>query len=284
MVVNSLAGAVEDCTACVRYIAEVQFDDDEKDRLVEVDAGSDVVIKLSEANLQWRMPGPEIGRRRLTVFDRGQKISELPESFYVSFVCVEKEHRTYWVIEEYTGGMHCCIRYHFFSKSGQNRPMSYVGATDGTMSPRENPWVCKANELYYEDSDIRFVYFHGDYASSRLYVPRFYHLNDSSLKVKNITFAEVYQKEISRLNVKIAEMTKHRNDHPRSIISRDEARHFSDELGQILVRRTIFYLYARDNQKAWGTFLKDVQSSYKTIEGVDLLIKEIEKLLKEGPY
>lgn len=59
---------------------------------------------------------------------------------------------------------------------------------------------------------------------------------------------------------------------------------FADDLGPLLVQRTILYLFAREDKKAWGTLLKDVRSRYKTTQGVGTLRREIEKLLEETPY
>lgn len=272
-------------TYCVRNVSEVLFADVAKDlSSAIVDAGRGVAFELSATKPKEGTPGPEIGRRALSVIDRGQKIRVLPESFYISFTCVEKDHLTYWVVEEYTGGMHCCNRYHFFSKSSQDHPTRYVGATDGTMNPRENPWVCKGKNLYYEDSDIRFVYFHTDYASSRLYIPRFYRLSPSSLTVNNLPFKDVYRDEIAELDLEIDEKASSGKAKPPAILSGNEDRHFSDELGQLIAQKTILYLFARENQKGWETLLKDVKSHYKTTEGVDLLRKGIGKILGESPY
>jgi hypothetical protein len=283
--VFDVACAAEKQTYCVRYISEVQFTDLVKDQTpAAVDAGKGLTLELSAVAPKEGIPGPQIGRRGLTVLDNGKISKVLPESFYVSYSCVEKDLTTYWVVEEYTGGMHCCNRYHFFSKSGSDRPIRYLGATDGTMNPRDNPWVCKGNDIYFEDSDIRFVYFHIDYASSRLYIPRFYHLAPSSLIVSNRPFKDVYRDEIAELNLEIDEKTGTKKTKPYGILAGNEDRHFSDELGQLLVQKMILYLFAGENQKAWGTFIKDVKSHYKTTEGAALLKKEIEKMLREGPY
>lgn len=275
----------EDSKVCVGYVSQAVFTESAKDpNAAAVDAGKGLIFELSATSTKDPIPGPAIGRRVLSVIDLGQKVHVLPESFYVSFSCIEKGLSTYWIVEEYTGGMHCCNRYHFLSRSSPDRPIRYMGATGGTMNPRENPWACKGKDLYFEDSDIRFVYFHVAYAFSRLYIPRFYRLTPSSLTVENRPFRDVYRDEIAELNLEIGEKAEARSLKPQSILSEREGRPLSDELGQLVVQKAILYLFAREPQKAWGTLLKDVQSHYRTTEGVALLRKEIEKLLKEEPY
>ena len=59
---------------------------------------------------------------------------------------------------------------------------------------------------------------------------------------------------------------------------------FFDTLGQLLVKRTILYLYAREDQVAWDTFKRDVSRYYHTSAWVPQLQQEILKTLKEHPY
>jgi hypothetical protein len=59
---------------------------------------------------------------------------------------------------------------------------------------------------------------------------------------------------------------------------------FSDTLGQLLVKRTILYLYAREDQKAWDTFKRDVSRYYLTSAWVPQLQEEILKTLRASPY
>lgn len=279
------AQAENDRAACVRFLSDVEYADVIRDRAeAAVEGGNGVVFVLSAADQKEGTAGPSIGRRALTVLDRGRKVRGLAASFYVSFSRVQRNSTTYWTVEEYTGGMHCCSRYHFFSKSGNDNLTTYLGSTHGTMNPPESPWVCKGKDLYFEDTDIRFVYFHTDYASSRLYIPRFYRLTPSSVAVSNRSFRDVYRDEIAEVNAEIGEKTRLRVSKPPGILAGNGAMAFSDDLGQLLVQKTILYLFARENQRAWGTFFKDVRSHYKTTEGIGMLQREIGKLLKEAPY
>lgn len=59
---------------------------------------------------------------------------------------------------------------------------------------------------------------------------------------------------------------------------------FSDHLGQLLVKRTILYLYAREDQTAWDTLKRDVSRYYLTDAWVPQLQQEILQLMKANPY
>ncbi len=59
---------------------------------------------------------------------------------------------------------------------------------------------------------------------------------------------------------------------------------FSDTLGQLLVKRTILYLYAREDRKAWDTLKREVPRFYRTNAWMPELQQEIEKILSEHPY
>ncbi len=279
------AGGEDDQAACIRSLFSVRYANVVKDRgQASIDGGDGIVFSLSPADQRGGTPGPSIGRRALVILDKGRKVRGLAESFYTSFSRVEKDATTYWAVEEYTGGTHCCTRFHFLAKSSSDDPIQYLGSTDGTMEPAENPWVCKGKNLYFEDSDIRFVHFHIDYAHSRLYIPRFYRLTPSSVTVSNRPFKDVYRDEIAEVNAEIEEKKRSMGSKSSALLRGDGMRVFADELGPLLVQRTILYLFAREDRRAWETFLKDVRSRYKTAEGVAMLRREIEKLLKETPY
>ena len=59
---------------------------------------------------------------------------------------------------------------------------------------------------------------------------------------------------------------------------------FFDTLGQLLVKRTILYLYAREDKVAWDTFKRDVSRYYRTSAWVPQLQQEILKTLRAHPY
>jgi hypothetical protein len=59
---------------------------------------------------------------------------------------------------------------------------------------------------------------------------------------------------------------------------------FSDTLGQLLVKRTILYLYAREAQLAWDTLKRDVSRYYLTSDWVPQLQEEILTTMRANPY
>lgn len=59
---------------------------------------------------------------------------------------------------------------------------------------------------------------------------------------------------------------------------------FSDALGQLIVKRTILYLYAREDRTAWDSFKRDVERTYRTAAWVPELQQEIKKILSQHPY
>ncbi len=59
---------------------------------------------------------------------------------------------------------------------------------------------------------------------------------------------------------------------------------FSDELGQLLVKRTILYIYAREEKTAWQTLERDAAKHYR-IDGIMPKVRqEIREILREGSY
>jgi hypothetical protein len=59
---------------------------------------------------------------------------------------------------------------------------------------------------------------------------------------------------------------------------------FADNLGQLLVKHTILYLYAREDQLAWDTFRRDVSRYYLTSAWAPQLQQEILPILRAHPY
>jgi len=68
------------------------------------------------------------------------------------------------------------------------------------------------------------------------------------------------------------------------LLGKDKEAFFSDELGQFLVKRTLLYLYAKQDKMAWKTLERDVRKLYRQDSGLKPIRTEIEKILAEGPY
>jgi hypothetical protein len=82
----------------------------------------------------------------------------------------------------------------------------------------------------------------------------------------------------------LPEVLRKRSAVPQSILLDDESQFFSDELGQLLVKRTILYLYAREDSKAWATFDRDVRKYYGTGKCLEQIKHEIGRTLKDSAY
>lgn len=227
-------------------------------------------------------------KRQLVVFYKGRKVKSLLSSHYLSYTKLEAGIAKYWMIEEYTGGVHCCTRYHFFARPEPKSPLKYLGATRGSEGETpyyEGAFIFRNGEVYFEDVDIRFVYFHTSYTDSNLFIPCFYHLAPSSIRIDNKTFKDRYLKEAHGVEDEIKENLDARNTIPQAIlIDGSNNTNFSDKLGQLLIKRTILYLYAREDNKAWETLERDIKKYYKTTRGLKTLKREIGKILKENPY
>jgi len=59
---------------------------------------------------------------------------------------------------------------------------------------------------------------------------------------------------------------------------------FSDTLGQLLVKRTVLYLFAREDRLAWDTFRRDVSRYYLTSDWAPQLQQEIYQTMRAHPY
>ena len=136
-----------------------------------VDVGDGVVFRLAPGGYDGGLLGPRGSWMRLTVMDQVRPIREFAPSYFIAHVKVRSGRVLYWLIDEYTGGAHCCARFHFFTKSGDPPTLRYLGSTDGTSLPAEEPFLCLEGYRHFEDVDIRFEYFHTSYAESELSIP-----------------------------------------------------------------------------------------------------------------
>ena len=201
---------------------------------------------------------------------------------------------TYWAIAEFTGGAHCCGQFAFLARAAAGQPVRYLGQTMGyNGGPRDFPgsFIARQGQLYFESFDNRFDYFHASHADSLLVnVPRtYYRLTPDSLTVNNIPFKPEYMNDAAAVDGKIRQQAAPQDGKAKAILKPGfspgfENMMFSDTLGQLLVKRTILYLYAREDQLAWDTFKRDVSRYYLTSAWVPQLQEEILKTLRAHPY
>ena len=227
-----------------------------------VDLGEGVSIRIFEG--KW--PNQE----SLLVFDRGQKTKELPDAGkFFEAARLESGPGRYWVISAYSGGAHCCGVYYCFSRPGSGLPLRYLGETpghNGTPLNLKGAIISHAGQFYLAGLDNRFDYFHASHAGSLLVnTPRvFFCLTPDSLQMDNLPFKEFYLQAASGVDQEIVKESTNRRDRPEAIMASGvgsvyEGLNFSDRLGQFLVKRTILYLYAREDARAWQSLEAGVQ-------------------------
>jgi hypothetical protein len=250
------------------------------------DAGEGVHFRMAPGLSERKLMGSPVTWMNITVLDGDTPVRELPDSFYIGYALLAQDEVRYWMIGEYTGGMHCCSRYHFFSRQAPGQTLTYLGTTAGSAQGiDEEPFSCWNGVLYLEDWDSRFLYFHTPSAESLLLFPTHYKLTPFSLSVDNRTFSGKYMWMVHDVEADISAALSNRTARPSALLlGKDKGEFFSDEAGQLLVKRTLLYLYARQEKTAWKTLDQDVKKLYRQDGGLKRIRTEIRKILAEGPY
>jgi hypothetical protein len=250
------------------------------------DAGEGVSFRMAPGLSERKLMGPPVTWMSITVLDGNAPVLQLPDSFYIGYARLAQGDIRYWMIGEYTGGLHCCARYHFFSRPAPGQALRYLGATAGSAEGiDEEPFQCRNGVLHLEDWDTRFLYFHTPYAQSLLILPTHYRLTPSSLSVDNTPFRSRYLEEVKAVEAEMEQVLSNRTSRPATLLlGKDKGELFSDEAGQLLVKRTLLYLYARQDKTAWQTLERDVKKLYRQDKGLKRIRMEIQKILSEGPY
>ena len=233
-------------------------------------------------------------RQNLTILADGRQVQKLAGGRFIACARLEAGPITYWAISEFTGGAHCCGQFAFLARAAAGQPVGYLGQTMGyNGGPRDFPglFTYRQGQLYFESFDNRFDYFHTSHADSLLVnVPRtFYRLTPTALTVDNTPFKQEYMNDAAAVDGKIRRRAAPQDGKAEAILRPGSAPGFEnmmffDILGQLLVERTILYLYAREDQLAWDTFNRDVSRYYRTSAWVPQLQQEILKTLKAHPY
>jgi len=249
-------------------------------------AGGSVSFRLAPGHKEFTLIGQSPSWMSITVSDREFSVVALPESFYTGYRHLTLGPTDYWIISEYTGSMHCCTRFHFFSRPAPGKTVIYLGVTAGSdESSGEQPLSCRESSLYLEDRDGRFLYFHTPYAESLLSFPRHYQITPFTLSVDNKSFRDQYLQRVKETEVDIEKILAKRPSGAASILlGRDADAVFSDLLGQLLVKRTILYLYAGETTTAWKKLEEDIRKYYINDDGLAQLQTEITQILAESPY
>jgi hypothetical protein len=271
---------------CMQIIAQEDLSLNSVDQLTSnLDAGEGVIFRLIHSSQRKKLNGPLYSWMRIAVLDRGMPVKELPDSYYIGYGLLSAGQARIWMIGEYTGGMHCCARYHFLAKPTEDKPLRYVGATLGSSAGiEEEPFLCRNGTIYLKDYDTRFLYFHTPYSQSRLEIPIYYRLTPYSLFTDNKPFAKQYHEEMVHLDYEIKELLIKRKAKPLSLLQGNGGSpFFSDEIGQLLIKQALLLLYAGDDKSAWNALDRGVKQHYGSTKGLGQIKLEIKKILKESP-
>jgi hypothetical protein len=251
-----------------------------------VNAGGGVTLLLATANGRFGQD--------LTIMADGRQVQKLEGGRFMACARLEAGPITYWSLSEFTGGAHCCGQFAFLARTEAGQPVRYLGQTTGyNGGPRDFPgsFIARQGQLYFESFDNRFDYFHASHADSLLVnMPQtYYRLTPASLTVNNIPFKPEYMNDAAAVDGKIRQQAAPQDGKANAILKPGfspgfENMMFSDTLGQLLVKRTILYLYAREDRLAWDTFKRDVSRYYLTSAWVPQLQQEILKTLGASPY
>ncbi len=254
---------------------------------VRIEAGQGVILHLTG-------PTQGIFGEKLLLTSGDRRLTGIEGGKFEECLEVTLDSSTFWIVSEYTGGAHCCGVYHFWGQPEPHQPVRYLGKTEGHNGGPlaiRTALVEREGALFFADLDNRFDYFHESHAGSMLVnLPeRYYQVSPTGIKVNNIPFQAMYLKHAEETQKEIQQSLQKRKTRPAAILesgfgSGFASLNFSDELGQLLVKRTLYLLYARHDQTAWQTFTRDVARYYQTSRGASELQAEIKQKLQRSPY
>ena len=219
----------------------------------------------------------------------GQKLASVEGGVYETAALYRFEGGYHLVVAEYTGGAHCCGQYHVFSRAAGAstwRLVGVSGAENGGPMPAWTVVLAKDGRLYLREWDNRFDYFHACHACSLLgnIGPQYSLIETDRLVPANDAFRDEYARLAADADAKVAAEAKRRPKNPGAILGPTDGsgeRPFTDDLGQLLVRRTIFLVRAGEEEEAWKAFAADIARYYLAADGTELLRTEIIGLLRQ---
>lgn len=154
----------------------------------------------------------------------------------------------------------------------------------------QKAFLVQDNQLYFQDGDNRFDYFHTDYASSLFvqFPDRHWLMTPTGLKLSNTPFKAFYLAGVPKIDREIQQALKARKSRPQAILKKEAGGlsdfKFTDDLGQLLVKRTILLLYAGEEARAWQELEADVKKYYQSSRWLPELQRDIQELLAAAPY
>jgi len=238
---------------------------------------------------------------QLTVRHRAKVAATLKTTYYFSACfCLEARQARYWVVEAYTGGAHCCFTHYYFCRPEAGKPVRALGQIDLGHAQEDDDWgnlspgniFCLQGQPYIRYFDTRFAAFGTCYARSHvMFFPVFYRLSPDGMPLSSRSFKEVYQREIQGLDQAITAAAGKLTSKPEKIgeIKTGDGdavwdSRLSGDLAILLTARTIHYLAAREESRAWQTLKRDVGKYYRTDQGLEALKQNLLKIMAESPY
>jgi hypothetical protein len=245
--------------------------------------GAGVTVRVKRHTGEW--PGGDV----LTIVQEGAKLFETESGLFETAALYQCAGSYHLVVTEYTGGAHCCGRYYVFSRAAGTRRWRSIGssgAENGGPAPAWEALVVKDGRLYLREMDDRFDTFHACHACSLLVNmgPRYSLVTPTGLARADEHFRDEYLVLAEAADAEIASEVRNRRERPHAVLDESEdgvEASFVDDLGQLLVKRTIFLLRAGEERRAWEGFVSDLRTCYQTADGVELLRTEISELLQE---
>jgi len=223
----------------------------------------------------------------LTVTYQGAKIKEIKNTgWFMALSRYECAPVTYWILEEYTGGAHCCLNWYVFCRAGSGKPVKFLGVIplEHGLPPNGELVSCLDGKIWLRSFDWRFAYFHTSFAQSFPFL-RHQVITPEGITLHNEEFRQEYLDQVSDLNRQIKEELSRRRVKPQSIISGDGVPgDLTDDLAVLLVERTVNYLVAREAKKAWESLEADVKKYYRSLQGLNFLKTEINRVMESSPY
>lgn len=263
----------------------IDLDDEMKEkldeRLLEV---SDLYKEIKENPRDWPGWGPKSAENILNS----------------SFGLIYKDKK-YIFSYDYSGGAHCCFSWYIFKVNEDNyleriEPTNPQGeklrvTIGGNIGPGKDNFILKNNKLYLVVVDDRFAYDCGSYVGSPFF-KRYFLIEEDKLILNNTDFKEEFIKTAIEDEGGLQDFYERMQLMTPEEIKKEM--YSFDQWCPLLVRRTVNYLVAGEDKKAWEnldeTFDKfsSISSELLKLYGKETTPEEIRTLINkkmiEGSY
>ncbi len=182
---------------------------------------------------------------KLEVYNKNEKIYTSETYNYSNLIAFEYRDYKYIIINEYSGGAHCCSTAPIFVLD-KDKDLKLIETLDlENTSISEKSLIEKNEKLYLAASDDRFAYFHVPYAGSYFFM-QYYLIENGVLTKNNFDFKEDYIIE--------AEKCRKEADNYFENIKRKENISGFESWSPYLVCASVNYILSGQEEKAWQEF------------------------------